>query len=362
MKRLILFTLILSIYEISFSQTNTFPATGNVGIGTTVPQQKLEIEGGHGDANFLLHSTNDAYLSLWASEPGWTYTGTGIGNNINGSAYYGRINTGRGASYIRLLDNSLYFNTVNASGTDINNMFMSDGNVGIGTTTPLAKLHVSTDINLGSSTGNNVLQMVVRGVANNNIYRKEWTYRESAGSDWLTAGWFDGIDIDGVFSTPMSDTKCWYKRIPYGATLRHAWGDGSTTFLDIYYNGNVGIGTLTPQNKLDVAGTIRCTEVKVEALPWADFVFHPSYKLRSLGEVEQFIKANNHLPEIPTAKEVKENGVGLGEMNAKLLQKVEELTLYIIQKDKENKIQDDKIRVLEEEIKKIKENQLVNNK
>jgi hypothetical protein len=143
----------------------------------------------------------------------------------------------------------------------------------------------------------------------------------------------------------------------------NSWTGGVTNIaLTIDSEARIGIGTTTPQNKLDVAGAIRCTEVKVVALPWADFVFQPSYKLRTLGEVEQFIKANHHLPEIPTAKEVKENGVGLGEMNAKLLQKVEELTLYLIEKDKENKIQDSKIKLLEEEIERIKESQQKNSK
>ncbi|WP_320052040.1 hypothetical protein [uncultured Acetobacteroides sp.] len=99
-------------------------------------------------------------------------------------------------------------------------------------------------------------------------------------------------------------------------------------------NGNVGIGTENPTNKLDVNGTIRAKEVKVES-GWADFVFKPDYQLRPLAEVEQFISTNGHLPEIPTTKEVEQNGVSLGEMNAKLLQKVEELTLYVIDLKKE---------------------------
>ena len=99
-------------------------------------------------------------------------------------------------------------------------------------------------------------------------------------------------------------------------------------------NGNVGIGTTSPQNKLDVNGTIHAKEVKVDLTGWSDFVFAPTYKLKPLTEVEQYIKTNNHLPEIPSAKEVEQNGVSLGDMQAKLLQKVEELTLYSIEMGK----------------------------
>lgn len=98
--------------------------------------------------------------------------------------------------------------------------------------------------------------------------------------------------------------------------------------------GNVGIGTDNPKNKLDVAGTIRATEVKIEATPWADFVFDKDYKLRSLEEVKAHIDEHKHLPDIPSEAEVKENGISLGEMQSKLLQKIEELTLYVIDQNK----------------------------
>lgn len=111
--------------------------------------------------------------------------------------------------------------------------------------------------------------------------------------------------------------------------------------------GKIGIGTPKPQYELDVKGTIRSTAVKIESVEnFADFVFDKDYNLRSLNEVDQFIQKNGHLPEIPSATEVKENGIDLVEMQVKLLQKVEELTLYVISLQKTVDTQKDELEVL----------------
>jgi hypothetical protein len=101
-------------------------------------------------------------------------------------------------------------------------------------------------------------------------------------------------------------------------------------------NGNVGIGNMTPSNKLDVNGTVHSKEVKVDMSGWPDFVFKKEYTLPTLEEVEKHIAEKGHLENIPSEEEVLKDGINLGEMNAKLLQKIEELTLYMIEMKKEN--------------------------
>lgn len=95
-----------------------------------------------------------------------------------------------------------------------------------------------------------------------------------------------------------------------------------TPMFTVQADGKVGIKTNDPQNELDVNGTIRAKEIKVES-NWADFVFKKGYKLPTLEEVEQHINKNGTLPGIPSEDEVKANGVNLGEVNALLLQKIE---------------------------------------
>jgi hypothetical protein len=122
------------------------------------------------------------------------------------------------------------------------------------------------------------------------------------------------------------------------------------------YNGNVAIGTSSTGNhKLAVEGSIGAREVKVEASGWSDFVFYEDYQLPTLNEVENHIKEKGHLKDIPSAEKVKQEGFFLGEMNAKLLQKIEELTLYTIQQQKELEQEKKKNTNLEARLTKLEE-------
>ena len=107
--------------------------------------------------------------------------------------------------------------------------------------------------------------------------------------------------------------------------------------IHITNDGKIGIGTTnTSGYDLAIKGTVVAQDVTVkEYYNWPDFVFSNEHNILPIPELENYIKRNKHLPGIPSAKEVKENGLKLGEMNKLLLQKVEELTLYIIQQQKE---------------------------
>ncbi len=117
--------------------------------------------------------------------------------------------------------------------------------------------------------------------------------------------------------------------------------------------GNVGIGTTNPTTKLAVNGTIRSKEVKVEAGPWPDYVFTSTYVLPTLDQVKSYIDKYQHLPEMPSDKEVVKNGIALGEIVTLQMKKIEELTLYLIEKDKQMKDQQKQLDELKAQMAKL---------
>ncbi len=107
---------------------------------------------------------------------------------------------------------------------------------------------------------------------------------------------------------------------------------GVSMFIDGW--GNVGIGNLNPQAKLDVSGTIEAQDILVTANALPDYVFENEYHNATLAEVAAYIEKNHHLPGMPSAADAAANGVSVGGMQNKLLEKVEELTLHLIEQDK----------------------------
>lgn len=152
------------------------------------------------------------------------------------------------------------------------------------------------------------------------------------------------IDV-GSFGTNENAARSSYMRV-------RDIGAGGRDLFTIKGNGFVGIGTPNPSSLLTVAGNIASREVKVTVNAGADFVFEKDYDLPSLESVDKFIKENKHLPEIASAEKMKKEGINLSEMNIKLLQKIEEMTLYIIEMKKENEKQNEKISILEKQLKK----------
>lgn len=119
-------------------------------------------------------------------------------------------------------------------------------------------------------------------------------------------------------------------------SIAPSWSYGLSPESFSYFkaNGNFGLGTLNPTERLSVNGKIRSKEIKVEVAGWPDYVFEREHVLPTLEETEKQIKLLGHLPGIPSTLEVKANGIDLGEMNARLLKKIEELTLHIISLEK----------------------------
>ncbi|NII83299.1 hypothetical protein [Pedobacter sp. SG908] len=141
----------------------------------------------------------------------------------------------------------------------------------------------------------------------------------------------------GYYGAPAGGITGTYSNHPFSIIT------GAATRLTISNNGNVGIGTTSPAEKLAVNGNIRAKEIKVEATNWPDYVFEKKYQIASLGELEKYIKTNKHLPEMPSATEVESNGVELGDLVKKLLKNQEELTLHLIAQQKTIKALEEKI-------------------
>jgi len=274
----------------ALGQTNTFPASGNVGIGTTTPGTPLAVIG--------VTTTKTVLAS----------------GQLAGSEY----SSGTYADFDYSPAGVRIFPYNFSTGSPAGNVLLSPygGGVGIGTTAPAFTLDVNGPSRVASNGFN-------EGGALGGVTFESQAY-PNQGSLLFAS--------DGTGYTFMIGNK--------------KLANGSATvvpILTMYDYGRVGIGTTTPCGNtsapanclLSVNGAIQAKEVVVNT-GWSDYVFGGGYRLAPLSEVAAYIAENHHLPEIPTAAEVAEKGVSLGEMQAKLLAKIEELTLHMIAAEQEN--------------------------
>ena len=443
LKSLLTLSFIVLISISAFSQ-NTFPSTGNVGIGTTSPYFKLDVAGRVNGGGMILGDGNGTRLN----GPGVLhFRASGSGNNhmtILSNGYVGigttsptsrltvdgnlKINnqyqsllfSGVGSNYGGISGNSGYNTSLNmfhqggiefqtgANTTDHTKMRMyinGQGNVGINTRFPTEKLMVDGNIKLATEwqellfAGNNGVSGGMRG---NSGHQTSLTMYHGHSLEFQTGS--NGIDLNNVrmhinnlgnvgigtrtpgekltvdgnvklntewqqllfggnngVSGGMRGNSGHYTSLTmyHGHSLEFQTGsngiDHNNVRMHISTGGNIGIGTRTPTQKLTVAGKINAEEIILEDVSGADFVFEEDYDLRSLEETEAFIKAHKHLPEIPSAAEMAEEGLEIKAMNILLLQKVEELTLHLIEMNKTLTLQQETIdrqqKVIENQIK-----------
>ncbi|CAM1362402.1 hypothetical protein [Tenacibaculum xiamenense] len=223
------------------------------------------------------------------------------------------------------------------------NTFPSSGKVGVNTTLPQEELEVNGTTKMNQLIVGNKTSLPpfihawYEGGAYTNIFLNNSSQSEDRGLWGISA-----VNGDFTIITEKDDFSA------VNQAFKIVRGSGINVDKVLFPIGNIGIGTDNPGLwKLAVNGKIRAKEIKVET-GWSDFVFEDTYDLPTLEEVEDHIKSKGHLKDIPSAKEVETNGVLLGEMDSKLLQKIEELTLYMIELNK-------RVKTLEEENKILKE-------
>jgi hypothetical protein len=332
----------------SYAQNTPWPASGNVGIGTTAPNQQLSING-----NLSIGSTG-SFIMMGQS----AYTGGGGYIFLKSTGDYGR-------------DFNIQ-NYSNAAGWRTNLFVAGEtGNVGIGTTSPSAILHVANyNGEYGMLYARNSTKLWGLGSDSNGTYFKNATdgyiplYMTNTGNVGIgttnpTGGrlvaydtskppiaWGASSDL-GFLSWGSSNEAI----VRSTNALKFQTNGGGTDAMWITTGGNVGIGTTNPTEKLSVKGKIRAQEIIVETAGWSDYVFADDYKLQSLADVEAQIKTNKHLPGVPSAQEVSEKGVSLGDMQAVLLAKIEELTLHVINQQKQLNAQQTEIVRLKAQLK-----------
>lgn len=322
MKNLLLVAVLILSANLSFSQNN-YPPTGTLTVESTGPFMNINHTGWGNAGQFQSTIAGDIHLKAYSSgffgNQLFLKNGGFVGLGTTSPLTLFHLKGSDPAITFETSANAMKLNYITSSGAQrmsiINGAsaetfsITNNGNVGIGAINPVSKLEVRGDLTFEN--GGTPIIYTSNSLTDNYRYLALINSPTSVNASGLMAG---GILVSDVYA--------------YANPARG----------DLIVKGNIAIGSPSPSAgyKLAVNGKIRAHEIKVET-SWADFVFKPDYRLRSLKDTENFIKTNGHLPEIPSAKEVEKHGINIGEMNAKLLQKIEELTLYVIELSKENK-------------------------
>jgi hypothetical protein len=209
----------------------------------------------------------------------------------------------------------------------------TNGNIGIGTDTPVSKVSVAGSITLDSGLSNTSSRpLISSGTLTNGEIRAHSKTGNAYDDGFLRLSAGGGTNAAAKSYIDLSG----YSVLPDMAR-NIVLGTYGVERMRIDMNGKIGVGTSNPDEVLTVNGKIHAKEIRIDlASPMTvpDYVFANDYKLKSLQEVEAYIKENSHLPEIPSGKEIEEKGLMLAEMNMSLLKKIEELTLYVIDQKK----------------------------
>ncbi|HWR33222.1 MAG TPA: hypothetical protein VN451_06845 [Chitinophagaceae bacterium] len=285
------------------------PFTGNLGIGSVVPADKVEINGSlrlHGGSQELKFETDQAVNTTVTPKPGISFIRTN--NTLLGRMEY--VDTFSFANFMRFRmgDNIVNGLTINTS-----------NHTGMGTADPLGRLHVRGETGIDEI-----------AINSGNI-------SESATIQ------FYGSFVEGTASTKRGFVQLDGSDLKIGTNSGNTVGrfvirtDGADrVFVDEAGIVSIGTQTAAAGYMLRLGGKMICEEVKVKLQGnWPDYVFNKNYNLLSFSELEKYIQVNHHLPSIPPAAEIQQNGFELGDMQKRLLEKVEELTLYILQLHKE---------------------------
>jgi hypothetical protein len=273
--------------------------SGNVGIGTSTPHSTVSIIGGN--TGMSIQPGGNPYFGTLGFN---RESATGAIFDANGSAF--QINNGGD-------DKNMHFQVYHGDGSPVTGDALvisgSNGNVGIGEPNPRVPLHVNGNIAASAA------------VDPTNTYLQF----ERSGDQYIGARVGNAYSMNGYRGNLVFETN--------NGGGPQALSEG----MRLTSEGNVAIGTTDPKGyKFAVAGNAIAEQMTVKLQAnWPDYVFKRAYTLMPLADLKNYIDKNHHLPEIPSAAEIQKDGLNLGEMNGLLVKKVEELTLYLIEKEKE---------------------------